>query len=145
MCTPYNILSNTRVRCTTYNACNINIITYKSWHESYGMIFSSYSEHMFSAPTVRTTLNEFSTSREIFWKFNADETSISNNSLDYGIIRGLDLVTELDFIIGCNAKIVKWEDLKIPMTRYHGTLSRKQFQTKLVNTKEPACTIAERK
>ena len=31
------------------------------------------------------------------------------------------------------------------MTRDHGKLSRKQLQTKLVNTKEPACTIAERK
>ena len=31
------------------------------------------------------------------------------------------------------------------MTRDHGKLSRKQLQTKLVNTKEPACTIADRK
>ena len=54
--------------------------------------------------------------------------SISHNSLDYNIIIGLDLMTESDLIVNCKAKIVKWEDLKIPMIKYCEHLSQKQLQ-----------------
>ena len=54
-------------------------------------------------------------------------------------------MTELGLIVNCKAKIVKWEDLKIPMMKYCRKLSQKQLQTKLANTKEPASMIGERK
>ena len=54
-------------------------------------------------------------------------------------------MTELGLIINCKAKIVKWEELKITMTKDRVKLSQKQLQVKLVDTKEPAGTIAKRK
>jgi hypothetical protein len=54
-------------------------------------------------------------------------------------------MTELCLIVNCKAKIVKWDELKIPMTKDRANLSRKQLQAKLVDTKEPASTITEKR
>ena len=49
-------------------------------------------------------LNELHTSKEIVWNFNVDETHIFHDSLDYDVIIGLDIMTELGLIVNYKAK-----------------------------------------
>ena len=69
--------------------------------------------------------NEFSNSKEIYWNFNVDETSDSSDSLQYDMIIGLDLMSELGLILDCKSKIAKWDEMKIPMTTERAALSEK--------------------
>ena len=50
---------------------------------------------------IQFKLNEFSTSKEVFWKFHVDETELSDKSLGYDRTVGLDLMTELGIDINC--------------------------------------------
>ena len=74
---------------------------------------------------IKFKLNEFSTSKEVTWKFHVDETQMSNKSLDYDMIMGLDLMTELGIIINCRDKVVEWEEAKIATTSTEPPLTRR--------------------
>ena len=74
---------------------------------------------------IKFKLNEFSTSKEATWTLHVDETKISDKSLGYDMIMGLDIMTELGIIINCKDKILEWAGVKISMTATYPPLSRK--------------------
>ena len=61
---------------------------------------------------VKFEFNEFSRSKKVLWVFHIDETELSDKSLGYNIIMGLDLMTKLGIIINCKKQTV-WNGKKL--------------------------------
>ena len=93
---------------------------------------------------IKLKLNEFSTSKEVLWKFHVDETELSDKLLGYDIIMGLDIMTELSIISNYKEQTVEWEEAKIAMTTDKTNLNRKQLQVVLLSTQEPISTTSEK-
>ena len=103
------------------------------------------SMHTKRESTVKFKLNEFSSSKEIEWKFHVDESDLNSKSIGYDMIIGLDLMSELGLIINCRKNVIDWEDIQIPMTS-KGTrfTERKQLKALLLSTEEPVSTASEK-
>ena len=56
---------------------------------------------------LKFKLDEFSTSKEIKWKFHVDETEMSKDSLGYDMSICLDLLFELGLNTNCEEKVVE--------------------------------------
>ena len=74
---------------------------------------------------INFKFNEFSTSNEVLWKFHVDEKKLSDKSLGYDVIMGLDLMTKLGIFINCKEQTVEWEEAKIAITTNKTNLNRK--------------------
>ena len=121
------------------NGSSTKIVTPTTWATGAG------SMHTKRKCTLKFKLNEFSTSKEVEWKFHVDESELQKKSIGYDMIIGLDLMSELGIIINCRKKVIDWEDIQIPMTTNQTQFTdRKQLKALLLSTEEPISTSDEK-
>ena len=64
------------------------------------------SMHTKRESTLKFKLNEFSSSKEIEWKFHVDESDLNSKSIDCDMIICLDIMSEFGLIINCRKNVI---------------------------------------
>ena len=83
---------------------------------------------------LKFKLNEFSTSKEIEWKFHVDESDLTQDSVGYDIIVGLSMMSQLGLIVNFRANVIDWEDIQIPMISKEQNSLTKKLKASLLST-----------
>ena len=111
------------------------IVKHTVWDTGTGII------HTKRESIIKFKSNEFSTLKEIEWKFHVDELDLKQDSVSYDMIICLDKVSELGLIIDCHTSFIDWEDIQIQMT-LKGTrfTEKKQLKVLLLSTEERVST-----
>ena len=95
--------------------------------------------------TIFFTLPEFSDKKIIKWDFNV----FDDKHLEYDLIIGRDLMSELKLDILFSQSKVSWEGIEIPMIDFNKLkkykLNKKEFKAFIHNTSEPVVTEAATK
>ena len=81
-------------------------------------------------------LPEFDTNKVITWPCHVDDKTIKENA-QFDMIIGMDLMVDIGLVVDCENKLIKWEEMTIPVKQRNLLSSNEVLEMIYLTTGEP--------